>query len=206
MSETIESLNPRKRPRQARSRQMQADILAAGADILRGRGLGALTTNAVAERAGVSVGSLYQYFPGKAAILAALVREMRRDMRADLLEAVACGRGRPLAEAVAALVDASLRHHARDPALTDALEHAEDELPMDAETAALKADMAALVVGVLERHGIERPERTAADLIALCHGMAHAALRAGETDLADLSRRMRRAALGYLEGGTMPEG
>ena len=147
MSETIERLNPRRQPRQARSRQMQADILAAAADILRRRGLPALNTNAVAERAGVSVGSLYQYFPGKDAILAALVREMRREMRGDLLEAVARSEGQALAPAVGALVEASLRHHARDPALTDALERAEDDLPMDAETGALKADMAALVTG-----------------------------------------------------------
>ena len=199
MTETIESLHPRKRPRQARSRQMQADILAGAADILRCKGLSALNTNAVAERAGVSVGSLYQYFPGKEAILAALVREMRRDMRADLLEAVARGKGRPLGEAVGELVDASLRHHARDPALTDALERAEDELPMDAETDALKADMMTLVTGVLERHDVEHPGRTAFDLIAMCHGMVHAALNAGETDLVDLSRRMTRAALGYLD-------
>jgi AcrR family transcriptional regulator len=206
MTAPIENLHPRKRPRQARSRQMQADILLAAADILRRRGLPSLNTNAVAERAGVSVGSLYQYFPGKEAILAALVREMRRDMRADLLEAVARGKGRPLGEAIGELVDASLRHHARDPALTDALERAEDELPMDAETDALKADMMTLVRGVLERHGIEHPDRTAFDLIAMCHGMVHAALRAGETDLADLSHRMTRAALGYLDANAPNRG
>ena len=107
------------------------------------------------------------------------------------------GKGRPLGEAVGALVDASLRHHARDPALTDALERIEEELPMDAETDALKADMTTLVSGVLERYGVEHPHRTAFDLIAMCHGMVHAALRADETDLADLSpsHDARRARL-----------
>lgn len=197
-SDTIPRLDPRKQPKQARSRQMQADILTAAADVLRTRGLEGFTTNAVAERAGVSIGSLYQYFPAKEAILAALVREMRRDMRTDLEEAVFRGAGRSLSVAVRELVEASLRHHMRDPILSIVYEGIEDSLPMDAETDALKGDMAALVTHVLKEHGVDNPALTAADIIAMCHGMVHAALRAGETDLTHLSLRMKRAALGYL--------
>lgn len=195
---SITRMNPRKRPQQARSRQMQADILDAAVDLLRTHGLTGFTTNAVAERAGVSIGSVYQYFPAKEAILAALVREMRKDMRADLIEATARGADRPLAGAVRELIDASLRHHLRDPTLSIVLEHAEDSLPMDMETHALKADMATLVTNVLERCGVDAPKLAAADLIAMCHGMVHAALRSGETDLSNLSQRMNRAAMGYL--------
>lgn len=197
-SEAVKALNPRRRPRQARSRQTYADILTAAGDVLRSRGASGFTTNAVAERAGVSIGSLYQYVPGKEALLAALIRDMRKGMRADLVEAAARSKDRDLAGAIRELIDASLRHHRPDPALTEALERAEDELPMDAETAALKADMATIVIGVLERHGVERAEHTARDLIAMCHGMVHAAMGAGETDLADLSTRLNRAVTGYL--------
>jgi AcrR family transcriptional regulator len=67
----------RRRPRQARSRATLDAILEATARILERRGVGAFTTNQVAERAGVSIGTLYQYFADKEAVLlAALRREL----------------------------------------------------------------------------------------------------------------------------------
>ena len=65
-------LSPRKVPRQSRSEQMRADLLEAATRVLHRLGAQAFTTNRVAEAAGVSVGSLYQYFPNKAALLIAL--------------------------------------------------------------------------------------------------------------------------------------
>jgi len=65
-------LVPRKTPEQARSRQMMDDLLAGAARVLEERGAEGLTTNHVAEATGVSIGSLYQYYPNKAALLAAL--------------------------------------------------------------------------------------------------------------------------------------
>jgi AcrR family transcriptional regulator len=64
----------RKAPRQARSRATIDVILDAAAHILGDRGWTGLTTNTVAEIAGVSIGSLYQYFPNKDSILVELVR------------------------------------------------------------------------------------------------------------------------------------
>jgi AcrR family transcriptional regulator len=63
---------PRKEPRQARSRQMRQDILDASIRVLRRHGAQKFTTPRVAEAAGVSVGSLYQYFPNKQALLFAV--------------------------------------------------------------------------------------------------------------------------------------
>ena len=60
---------PRKRPVQARSRQTVESILVAAARILAERGYLATTTNDVADAAGVSIGSLYQYFPNKDSLL-----------------------------------------------------------------------------------------------------------------------------------------
>jgi AcrR family transcriptional regulator len=65
-------LNPRKRPSQARSKATVEAILVAAAQIFRRQGYAGATTDRIAERAGVSVGSLYQYFPNKDAILVAL--------------------------------------------------------------------------------------------------------------------------------------
>jgi AcrR family transcriptional regulator len=65
----------RRIPRQARATQTTAAILEAAAQILEARGLAGFTTNTVAERAGVSVGTLYQYFADKNAILLALAKQ-----------------------------------------------------------------------------------------------------------------------------------
>ena len=59
----------RRIPRQARATETAAAILEGAAQILEAGGLAAFTTNAVAERAGVSIGTLYQYFADKNAIL-----------------------------------------------------------------------------------------------------------------------------------------
>ena len=64
----------RRSPRQARAAQTVASIVEAAAQILEKGGLAAFTTNAVAERAGVSIGTLYRYFPDKASILRALAQ------------------------------------------------------------------------------------------------------------------------------------
>ena len=76
---------PRKAPVQARSRATYEAILEAAARILEAEGLAGVTTNRVAERAGVSIGSLYQYFPAREAILAELVKRMRLEMSARLI-------------------------------------------------------------------------------------------------------------------------
>ncbi|HEY4941773.1 MAG TPA: helix-turn-helix domain-containing protein [Rhizomicrobium sp.] len=64
----------RRRPRQARALATVDSILEAAVQVLQRSGAGGLNTNSVAERAGVSVGTLYQYFPDKEAILLAIAR------------------------------------------------------------------------------------------------------------------------------------
>ena len=63
------SVSSRKEPRQARSNDLVSAVLDAAVQVLMAEGAQRFTTARVAERAGVSVGSLYQYFPNKAAIL-----------------------------------------------------------------------------------------------------------------------------------------
>lgn len=70
----------RKSARQARAQETVKTIVLAAARILKTDGVRSLTTNHIARTAGVSVGSLYQYFPNKEAILVALIREqLQRD-------------------------------------------------------------------------------------------------------------------------------
>lgn len=62
-------ISPRKLPKQARANDLIAAVLEAAAQVLAKEGAARFTTARVAEKAGVSIGSLYQYFPNKAAIL-----------------------------------------------------------------------------------------------------------------------------------------
>jgi AcrR family transcriptional regulator len=68
-------LRARKTPRQQRSRETVAVILEAAAQVFQRQGYLATTTNKIAERAGVSIGSVYQYFPDKDALLVALAEQ-----------------------------------------------------------------------------------------------------------------------------------
>lgn len=198
MPDDIEKLTPRRRPKQGRSRDTVDAILTASQQVLLRNGLQGFNTNVVAKRAGVSVGSLYQFFPCKEAILATLVRDMRRDMLADLIAAQQETRSDDLADAIGAMIDASLKHHLRAPELTDILEQAEAQLPMDAETQALKSNMFQLVLQLLQRHGINGPDIVAQDVIAMCHGMVDAAIAADERDFDAISKRLRRATIAYI--------
>ena len=64
--------NRRRSPKQLRSRAIVDAIVQAGRELLANEGASSLTTNRIAERAGVSIGSLYRYFPNKDAVLAAI--------------------------------------------------------------------------------------------------------------------------------------
>jgi AcrR family transcriptional regulator len=81
---------PRKLPRQARSRASFDAVVEACARLLREQGYAATTTNQIAERAGVGVGTLYEFFPNKEAIVAVLVE--RRFAQAS---AAAAARAQP---------------------------------------------------------------------------------------------------------------
>ena len=74
------SATPRKLPRQERSQATVEAILTAAAHILSEEGYGRFTTNRVAELAGVSIGSLYQYFPNKEALIFALGEHHANEM------------------------------------------------------------------------------------------------------------------------------
>ena len=84
----LNSLSPRRQPRQRRARETVERILTSTAELLDEVGFERLTTNAVAERSGINVASLYGYFPNKFAILAALWERAGREQRAFLAHAL----------------------------------------------------------------------------------------------------------------------
>lgn len=98
----------RKQPAQERSRQLVQSLLDATADILVKQGYERLTTNRVAEAAGVSVGSLYQYFPNKQSLVAALIQRWCDSVMAAMSGQFLSVREKSAEEAVEALVRAAL--------------------------------------------------------------------------------------------------
>jgi Transcriptional regulator len=114
------SISQRKQPKQARSNVLVADILEAAAQVLAKEGIQRFTTARVAERAGVSVGSVYQYFPNKAAILFRLQSdEWRRT--SDLLRGILDDVRQPPLQRLRQLVHAFVRSECEEAQMRTAL-------------------------------------------------------------------------------------
>lgn len=121
MTTTSKRLAARRTPTQERSIATRDRLLDAAARVFARHGYAAGTTNRIAEEAGASVGSLYQYFPNKDAILVALARR-HVTVGAELLTARLAGsEGLPLADRLEAVIDAVVEAHAEDPALHQVL-------------------------------------------------------------------------------------
>lgn len=117
------SVSSRKQPQQARSSELVAAILDAAVQVLTKEGAQRFTTARVAERAGVSVGSLYQYFPNKASILFRLQSDEWRQTTAMLREILEDATRLPL-DRLRALVHAFIRSECEEAAVRVALNDA----------------------------------------------------------------------------------
>lgn len=110
-------LEPRKQPRQVRAELTRQRILAAAAQVFAEHGYAGGTTNRIAEQARVSIGSLYQYYPNKDAILVALISGHLDAGEADVRRFLADGLPATLPEAIRLFVRAAVRNHLDDPHL-----------------------------------------------------------------------------------------
>ncbi|RWC56366.1 TetR family transcriptional regulator [Mesorhizobium sp.] len=117
------SISSRKQPKQARATELVAAILEAAVQVLTSEGAQRFTTTRVAEKAGVSVGSLYQYFPNKAALLFRLQSDEWRQT-GGLLRAILENDQRPPLERLRALVHAFIRSECEEAAVRVALNDA----------------------------------------------------------------------------------
>lgn len=113
----------RKQPKQARSTELVGTILEAALQVLAKEGAQRFTTTRVAEKAGVSVGSLYQYFPNKAAILFRLQSDEWRQTT-DLLRGILEDVRRPPLERLRTLVHAFIRSECEEAKMRVALNDA----------------------------------------------------------------------------------
>lgn len=110
-------ITPRKKPVQARSQATVGVLLDATARVLAQGGYEGASTNRIAEAAGVSVGSLYQYFRSKESLVAALIDRHHESMNAVFMRQVALAQDLPVREAARAVVAATVDAHLVQPAL-----------------------------------------------------------------------------------------
>jgi AcrR family transcriptional regulator len=105
-SDQGELRRPRKRPVQARSEATVSALFEASIQVLLAAGYRKLTTTRVAERAGVSVGTLYQYFPNREALIICVIEQYLEEIVSSIEQTCQELNGQPLEELATGLVDA----------------------------------------------------------------------------------------------------
>ncbi len=196
-------LDPRKRPRQSRALETVEAILEATAHILEREGLEAVSTNRVAQRAGVSIGSLYQYFPGKEALIRA-VYERHTTALMDLLRTrFEAAWDAPLPELVRAVVSAMVEAHRVSPRLHQQLMAALPRIGAQGPVQQVEREAAALIARYMQAKALfPQPELPAFLIVQAVEAITHAAVlerpeALNGTALVDETTRM---LLAYLEG------
>ena len=191
-----------RKPKQGRSKATVAAILEAGARILAERGWAGFNTNVIAERAGVSIGSLYEYFPNKQALIDEIAATHIAQGEALLLSAAA---GMVGSDDPGALVDALVQGlvdlHKDDPRLHRALS---SEVPLSPDIRArvetLRQGAIAFVARALEPH-VNTPGVAAQLLVDTADTVVHRWFVEDDGTLAPperMAEELRRMLLAYL--------
>jgi AcrR family transcriptional regulator len=138
-SKVIDCIVSRKLPRQGRSKTLVAAILEAAIHVLADGGIRGFTTARVAEKAGISVGSLYQYFPNKAAILFQLqVNEWRKTQQ--LIETILADMTKPPREKLETAIRSFIQSECDESSIRKALGDASPFYRNTPEFAVAKSD------------------------------------------------------------------
>jgi AcrR family transcriptional regulator len=198
-------LRPRKEPRQRRAAETRARILDAARAVVEEHGYAHGTTNRIAAAAGLSVGSLYQYFPNKDAILVELVDAHIEAGTTALEAALAGAEGASLEALVGAATSALVALHAEDRRLHRVLFEEAPRPPAQlARLRALEAGLTERVAALLAAHPeVRAPDvRVAARLVidaveSLVHRVATDETSAIPDDV--LAREITRMVVAYLE-------
>ena len=202
-------LEPRKAPRQARSAATVESIHIAAIQVLLADGVTRLTTTRVAERAGVSVGTMYQYFPHKEALLFALVRQKLGAIAAAMEEAAARLAGNSLAAISDGLVQAWLDAKTDDIVGSRAIYGIAAEFDIvdmtRTETKRLERAVEGLLASACDAV-VERPNAVAFALLAVMGGAVRTVLERGAQDaeLDILRAELPRVCRAYLASCARP--
>jgi AcrR family transcriptional regulator len=189
----------RKKPRQARSLATVEAILAATARVLTRVGFERASTNAIARVAGVSIGSLYQYFPSKEALVAALLERHVSALIALARSAFAELADEPVPVAARRLVEALFALHSQDPALYAVFV---EQLPAVGRLKRIRdveAELVRLTSNYLEQHRCEvvvsDPELAAFLVVQTLEALSHGVIREHPERLGDPALRDEVSAL-----------
>jgi AcrR family transcriptional regulator len=214
MKRDVREVGPRKQPVQSRSRELVDAILDGALRVFVASRdpvfeadpkTKAPSVNRIAETAGVSIGSLYQYFPGKTAIVAALVRRRTLQIHERLLDVIAGSAGLPLEDAAARLVDCILAMKAANTSIDDVIMREALRHALTAEAFSLDAALLDRFADALEQWKPkvrpDLPSEIAAHL--LFHGLravmvVGAIARPGLTADPRLRAEMQRLIVAYL--------
>jgi AcrR family transcriptional regulator len=194
----------RKAPQQARSKATVEAIVEAAARILATGGAAGFSTNHVAEAAGVGIGSLYQYFPDKHAIVDAIRRQHLDEVLAAL-RAASASQGSPKQRAEK-LVDGLIAVHAGKPGLHRALlelvpAHADAGQTADGFERAYAQAYGEVVKAFRGRRSSTRAEAMASVLSGAVEGAIHTAARAGQVAAPQFRRELVDLVVAYMEQG-----
>lgn len=195
---SVPLLSPKKEPTQSRAAATVHAILEGAANLLERHGLEGYTTNEIAARAGVSIGSLYQYFPNKDAVTIALIE---REMVGMVDEVVAALALTPPQRALQEAIRAAVRNQVRRPQLARLLDFEEFRLaPLMPTLRAAKVIRDSLEAFLRERYGLSEPvsAEAAVDVVEIAKALSYASGRRGELDASSLTRTIEAAVLGYL--------
>jgi AcrR family transcriptional regulator len=196
------SLSPRKVPRQERSGATVAVILEAATRVLGERSLDGFNTNRVAEVAGVSVGSVYQYFPNKAALVSALITRAQAQLAQAIEDYAERSAARTLDGLLSGLVAIAIDHQFRNPVFAAALDHEEQRLPLEDVLSAARQRIISAVDTALRSHpalgGVRLPVWVAPDCLTIAKALIESESINPQPNLPRLRKRVLRALRGYL--------
>jgi AcrR family transcriptional regulator len=190
-------LKARKAPGQARSRETVGVILEASARILESDGIRGFNTNVIAAKAGVSIGSLYQYFPNKDSIVLALIGSFERAFHDTVVKAVQDGKGKGLKSRLRLVVRALVRAHYYRPRLNRVLETEEQRLGSEADSAAFDDSVLQLLRDHQNEVAVPVSRTTERVVIAVLRALVDLGLASGASPRSTEQRAMR-AICGYL--------
>ena len=184
-------LNPRKKPIQSRSGVTVDAICEATIQVLLSHGLTRLTTTRVAERAGVSVGTLYQYFPNKEALLFAILQRHFEEV-AESLECLGMTSGpRPLTDLAEGIADAYVSVKTARPEATEALYRvagAIDQVRLSVGVCKRMETAVAWVLVTAQDAEFPDPERAAFTLLSALAGVSRGSFGKRASDPEALKR------------------
>ncbi len=193
------ALKPRKTPTQSRSEDTVNVILEGAAHILEAHGLSGYNTNRIAERAGVSIGSLYQYFPSKDAVTIALIEREEKTLLDEVKSALLL---QDVRGAFGAVIKAAIFYQLRRPTLAKLLDDEEIRLSKMMPSSENACIVHSEITEFLKQNNevdIQQPQIAATDIMEIIRALTDAAGKRVDVDASVLQRNIERAVFGYLD-------